>query len=523
MEEITTDFEKWLTPANDAFNLNLVRPTSEAGDPQRIFEEPFHPEFTLDMFPQEEMIIGYSDLELNLDFRANDLKPSLQISYGEKWKGVGELKPMDLNEVLKKFLPPYAFEGVEDDSTGPDATDSSWKPPGKHMKSYALHGRQFEIWSASFSDPVARDIFRRMQIFIPFFVDGGSVQQLDDESEDAWQIHRWTLFLTYEVTPLKKMPGVSPYTLVGFATSYKHWIYPTKEVMEATQTKSFFPDPEKPPVPLQSAIDPQTSEYLEPYDQLSGPSRECISQFAILPPYQKQSHGSHLYDTMFAAFVALPNIYEITVEMPNQAFDDMRDWCDLLYLRKIPEFTALTLPTAIESKELAKDAPIPKDKIIGSEKALTALRHKCKITTRQFQRLVEMQLLSTIPVGNRSVSRLTRKEKSKDENDRRFYFWRLAQKQRLYLHNFDSLMQIEADERIERVAETANIVQADWERLLEGAKRRAEWRAQDGDSASAGLRGPKRRRVVESEEDDEDEDEDADERETVAAKRPKVS
>ncbi|KAF2804047.1 acyl-CoA N-acyltransferase [Mytilinidion resinicola] len=522
MEEITTEFDKWLTPANDAFNLNLVRPTKE-GDPQRIFEEPFHPEFTLEIFPQDETIIGYSDLELNLDFRANDLKPSLRISYGEKWKGVGELKPVDINEALKSFLPPYAFEGAEDNTTGPDAADSSWKPPGKLIKAYSLHGRQFEIWSASFLDPVAREIFRRMLIFIPFFIDGGRRQQLDDQDEDAWQIHRWTLFLTYEVTPLKKMPGVSPYTIVGFATSYKHWIYPTKEVMEATNTKFFFPTPDKPPVPLQSAINPETSEYIESYDPLSAPARECISQFAILPPFQKQSHGSQLYDTMFASFIALPNIYEITVELPNQAFDDMRDWCDLLYLRKLPEFAALALPTTIDSKELAKDAPIPTEKIIGSEAARTALRHKCKIAPRQFRRLVEMQLLSTIPAGNRSVSRLTRKEKSKDENDRRFYFWRLAQKERLYLHNIDSLMQIEADERIERIAETANSVQADWERLLEGAERRAQWEAaaaQDGGSANGGSRG-KRRRVVESEEDEEDEE--AGERETVAAKRPKVS
>jgi histone acetyltransferase 1 len=528
-----------IIPANDAFSLNLVRPDGKADNRQRVFEEPFHPEFTYDIFGEEEQVFGYTDLELDLDFRANDLKPSLRISYGEKWKPVGETKAMDLNAMLREALPECmsillsfdlgvsqegndrltfadAFEGAPDYTLGPDATDSSWKPPGKLLHSYTLHGREFEIWSASLADPVAKEIFRRMQIFVSFYIEGGTRQKLDDA---AWTMERWTLFLTYEITPLKEACGVSPYTIVGFATSYRLWIFPTAEIMKATSkasngNASYIP----PPV----AIDIETSEYLEPYDPLSAQSRERISQFVILPPYQKTSHGSHLYNAMFASFIATPNIYEITVEDPNEAFDDMRDYCDILYLRSLPEFAALSLPSTIPASHLVKDAKIPTDLILGPEEIRTALRHKSKISPRQFKRVLEMQLLSGIPPRHRSTNRITRKEKSADENDRWYYFWRLALKERLFLHNVDSLMQLDADERVEKVEETAKGVQADYERLLEGVEKRVKWAAQEAFASTPSSNAKwKRRRVIESEEDDDDDE--AGERETVASKRPKIS
>ncbi len=38
---------------------------------------------------------------------------------------------------------------------------------------------------------------------------------------------------------------------------------------------------------------------------------------------------------------------EITVEDPNEAFDDLRDVVDLKFLRQLPEFNAITLNTKV--------------------------------------------------------------------------------------------------------------------------------------------------------------------------------
>lgn len=74
-----------------------------------VFDEPFNPAFTYPIFGEAEKIFGYKDLELNLRFRAHDLKPSFELHHGEKFKPIGDIKPVDLNEALKDFLSPGVF------------------------------------------------------------------------------------------------------------------------------------------------------------------------------------------------------------------------------------------------------------------------------------------------------------------------------------------------------------------------------------------------------------------------------
>ncbi|OCK83558.1 acyl-CoA N-acyltransferase [Lepidopterella palustris CBS 459.81] len=529
------ELEKWIATSNGAFNINLVRPSTKPYDSQRILEEPFHPDFTYAIFGEDEAIFGYSDLELNLDFRANDLKPSLDIRYSEKWKPIGETKAMDVKEMLKGFLPDYTLDASlkPTEIPGPDATSNSWKPPGKLLQSYSLHGKKFEIWSASLSDPTAKEMFRRIQILVPFYIEGGTCQNLDDQ---AWTMERWTLFLLYEVTPLRNTASISPYSIVGFATSYRLWVFPTFEILSATHSiPTSATNDSTAYIPPALPTDPTTHKYSTSYNPLDAQSRERISQFIILPPYRGQSHGHHLYSVMFSTFISTPNIYEITVEDPNEAFDDMRDYADILYLRTLPSFAALALPTTLPPATLAKTAEIPVDLIFGSDATLTALRHESKISPRQFSRMLELHLLSTIPARHRVTARITRKEKSADPNDRKFYFWRLALKERLYRHNLDQLAQMEPSERIERVEAVAKAVEDEYARLLVGVEKRGRWAASvtlGNGSASDGVggsaaRGKRKKRVVDEDEDDEDDGEEEEEgereREIVAAKRPKVS
>lgn len=200
--------------------------------------------------------------------------------------------------------------------------------------------------------------------------------------------------------------------------------------------------------------------------------RSRISQFLILPPYQSSGHGSHLYNTVFSYFLAQPNTMEIPVEDPNESFDDLRDTSDLIRLRENhPEFTSLSINTSATLPP-KKSQKLPTSSILPA-KILDSIRKSSKIAERQFARLVEMQLLSRIPPRNRQISRLTRKDKASDENDRAYYFWRLLVKQRLYKHNKASLIQLDLEERIEKLEETLMGVERDYLRLLENADRKA--------------------------------------------------
>ena len=259
---------------------------------------------------------------------------------------------------------------------------------------------------------------------------------------------------SYRVSSTKES---CPYNIVGFSTSYRLWVFPSEErlqdELESSEGMTEITDLDG---------DTKKENLKNPLDNYS---RERISQFLILPPYQGQSHGRRLYDSMMDNFLHDPNLFEISVEDPSEAFDDLRDLCDLQRLRIIPAFSDLTIADTISQEHLKSDAPIPAEMIVSSQVA-NNLRRQTKIFPRQFARLLEMHLLDKIPPLHRNTARITRKAASADSNDRRYYFWRLLVKERLYKHNYDALAQMDHSERIEKLEETIASVQEGYERLL---------------------------------------------------------
>lgn len=374
------------------------------------------------------------------------------------------------------------------------------------------------------ADPVALQLWKRIQILVLFYVDGASPLELDED----WTYERWTLHLLYEVTPLKDA-AISPYTLAGFATSHRYWILPTFEVMRATKQLPSPPSSsngdsnERFPPRVELAEPGEPRIFKEQVNVLDLPSRERISQYLILPHFQGLGLGTTLYETLFSHYVKATNIYEIPVEDPNEDFDRMRDYSDILYLRKIPAFSNLALASSLSPEKLRKKIPIPREEILGHGTDLTALRHKAKIVPRQFDRMVELHLLSTIPPAHRSRARITRKDKASNENDRKYYFWRLALKSRIYRQNADVLDQLndEPEELRSRLEDAVDSQQAEYEERLEALEKRQRAASRGQVSADKGKsvvsKGTKRSRVVV-----EDEDEDSEGVGSVSSKKARA-
>ena len=218
-----------------------------------------------------------------------------------------------------------------------------------------------------------------------------------------------------------------------------------------------------------------------------------------------------MYETIFGDLVKKDFIYEIAVEDPSEAFDAMRDFSDIVYLRNLPAFQSLSLPSNLPPEKLKKSAPIPRDEILGNGVDLKELRHEAKIVPRQFNRMVELHLLSTLPSSNHNKARITRKDKSSGENDRKYYFWRLALKARIYSQNADVLDQLEdPTERVEKLEAAVDNQQEEYEERLEGIRRRAKWSTStvESNGGASGSRASRKRKVVEEDEEDEWEDED---------------
>jgi histone acetyltransferase 1 len=205
---------------------------------------------------------------------------------------------------------------------------------------------------------------------------------------------------------------------------------------------------------------------------------------------------------MVSTFLSDPYCHEITVEDPNEAFDDLRDYCDYARLMADGSLDKIAINTNVDPKATLnrRGARVPTSKLIKDKAALQAIRWKHKLAPRQFDRLVELHTLSLIPAHSRQggLARLTRRANSADEGDRALYYWRLLAKQRVWKKNKDVLKQLDGTERIEKLEETVSSMAEDYERLLRAIVARAEGAEYTSERPDRG-----KRKIVEDDSDEE--------------------
>ncbi|KAI4214738.1 MAG: hypothetical protein LQ351_002814 [Letrouitia transgressa] len=483
-----TDLEEWSTNANQALTISFV----QSGQTSVQTLSTFHPRFTYPIFGEEERIFGYQGLQINLRFAAHDLLPNIQISYDKRFKPVGDTKATDLLEKLKEWTPQISFQKATafDSSIQNDSSAPKFQPPGELVQSYTSQGRQFEIWRGELAEIAVQRLIERIQILISLFIEGGTPLPLDDQD---WSLARWTVFFVYEKLSDLPSPNASPYSLVGYSTSYRFIIYHTlPPAQESAQDKAVTHDFEL--------------STLKPVSPASLPARARISQFLILPSHQGHSHGTHLFNAMTSTFLNSPSCVEITVEDPNEAFDDLRDYCDYSRLLANGTLSQISLNNRIPSNLTSKriGVKVPTSQLLDKP-LLETLCKKNKLAPRQFDRLVEMHLLSKLPLHTRQsgTARITQRGRSTNENDRAWYYWRLLVKQRIYKKNRDVLAQLDRIERIEKVEEQVGELAGDYERLLRAIERRKSGDGNPvGDNNNERKERGKRKVVLEDEEED---------------------
>ncbi|TFK27427.1 histone acetyltransferase type B catalytic subunit [Coprinopsis marcescibilis] len=422
----------WAVDSNEAVTLSLVRSTEDkkslSGDENY---EQFHPTFTYPIYGEDEKIYGYKDLVIDLRFASGSLAQYLSVKYLEK---LPASTVDDVEKILKEFIPEdyYTDEAeflkrVEDDAT-------SYKPSGQLVHSYlrpspSSKGKgkistqlldassedtiEYEVYRTTWETPGFRELHRRMQLFILLYIEGGSYI---NEEEDIWEF-----MVLYEKRKRKDTPDVATYHFMGYTSLYPFYCYPEKV-------------------------------------------RLRLSQFVILSPYQRGGHGSELYRAVYNYVLSQPNIAELTVEDPAEAFEDLRDKNDLIMLLSHEQFM----------QEAFGDAPsygggrvggVGKGKRSGAGTASTQRgkmgppvdkpwaekwRKDLKIAGRQFQRLVEMLILYKMDIADPKAMRA----------------YRIQVKERLYRFNFEILAQLDKEERHEKLEETFQRVKEDYDRIL---------------------------------------------------------
>jgi histone acetyltransferase 1 len=390
------------------------------------------------------------------------------------------------------------------DAAVADASYATWTPPGELWKTIQSGDHTYEVWKGSLADMAVQQMLKRIQILVPFFIEGGTFIELQDPE---WSLERWTVFFLYEKKTVDLQPESSPYCFMGYSTVYRYFYF-----------QPLMPDTR--PSKKQRISHPANLDFELPFQETykfsSLPARSRISQFIILPPFQGGGNGSRFYNAIFDFYLAEPQTIEITVEDPNEAFDDLRDLNDLTRLRMLPEFLSIRInPDAAPRPK----GPVPRD--IVNIDLLETIRSKTKIAPRQFYRVVEMHLLSMIPKSVRQCLLLEQeRKKGKDPvsiaKEHEYHLWTLWVKKRLYKHNKDMLMQLDRVERIEKMEQVVSGVEGDYARLLGilDDRTKAKETVETGASSNGNANGKRR---------NPDDDADEEEADEPAAKKAKLA
>ncbi|KAF8626361.1 hypothetical protein AX15_005012 [Amanita polypyramis BW_CC] len=420
----------WTADANDALHLSLV--SAPLGDDITTI---FHPNFTYPIYGEDEKIYGYQDLTIDLRFASGSLVQYLNLSYSKK---LASSTIDDVEGTLARFIPSGYYKDeatflqqVEDDAQKfrpygnliYSYTRTVSRAPGNSKGKATSVGQieqedenllEFEAYHATWSTPGFKEYHRRLQLFVLLYIEGGSY--INDE-EDSWE------FMVLYEKRRRKGSAMMTYHFVGYSSLYNFYHFPEKVRMR-------------------------------------------LSQFIILPPYQRQAHGSELYKTIYQYVCSQPHIAELTVEDPAEAFEDLRDKNDLKMLFSCRQFMqegfgehiishgggrvgkARRITRGDSGSRAAGKLGPPADKVWVEK-----WRRELKIAGRQFQRLVEMLMLSHLdPLDIRGLKG-----------------YRLQVKERLYRFNYEILAQLDKQERLDKLEETFQNVREDYQRILKMA------------------------------------------------------
>ncbi|KAI8832733.1 acyl-CoA N-acyltransferase [Chytridium lagenaria] len=285
-----------------------------------------------DLRKQEWISDSNETIELKLGskihFTSGSLLPYIHFTFTDKVTGA-----MDVMTPLLSQMPKHYTDNEEVFLEWCRRDEVGFKPMGEKVFEYRREEGEsrYVVYKCKFSTPGFKEYHRRLQTFLLWFIEGSS---FIDETDTNWECT-----LVFEQRDVVG-EGRQTYHIVGYATAYRFFHFPEKERMR-------------------------------------------ISQFLVLPPYQRKGHGAELYKYLHREYLGRDKVVDFGVEDPSDDFMDLRDLCDFKYYKEHQYFLGMA-------------PPIPVD-------VIESVRRKTKLSKKQSERICEMVLLSQIEMRNREV------------------------------------------------------------------------------------------------------------------------
>mmetsp|Transcript_11716 Transcript_11716/g.23123 ORF Transcript_11716/g.23123 Transcript_11716/m.23123 type:complete len:503 (+) Transcript_11716:35-1543(+) len=313
---------------NDVTTIKMLSASNKEG-----LEDSFSPTYTHQVFRvkpsedaeavHEELIIGYENPRVEIVYAGNTLKAHVDF----KHDGTVDVKLLrnerlartNVLDAIHTHVPSdYAARRCEVEA---DAARTDFSPLGELVESVpgSKEGETLELLHFTADTPEATTFVNRLQTLVLWTIETGSGIKVPDP---AWNIY--TLYSRTEAA------GHPVYSLVGFITAYRYWVYD------------------------------RTSKSVEK-------SRLRVSQAVVLPPFQRKGHGARMLKAVYKAAQADPKVLDVSVEDPSPDFQALRDVTDLGVIRDGGDLAALT----------------------GDTPPLAELGGRYKLTPTQMKRLAE--------------------------------------------------------------------------------------------------------------------------------------
>lgn len=284
--------DSFVTRANDAIFMKLIRNVHDLEDDEKCF----HPEFTHQIFGENENIFGYTDLKIKMFYSSSKLERFIGIEYSEKvdTKASKGVEGDDILSLIKEKIPGEFTSNIDEFSKRLES-EFEFKPMGEKLNEFTVDHegveRTFEVYRCTVTDPGFMKYHGKMQTWLLWFIDGASYIDIDDD--------RWEFFILFQKSGSTSnnngnsnsnghrngSSSLSSHQFVGYTSVYRYYAY---------------------------------------FDKI----RPRISQVLILPPFQRQGLGAKLLETIYSHYQGQGDVLDITVEDPSDNFVGLRDYVD---------------------------------------------------------------------------------------------------------------------------------------------------------------------------------------------------
>nr|XP_006636572.2 PREDICTED: histone acetyltransferase type B catalytic subunit [Lepisosteus oculatus] len=288
---------------NQAICLKLARFPEDLEDEGTTF----HPEYSHQLYGDDEVAFGYKGLQIQLYYTAGNLNTLFKIKYTAKVTEKFDcVEPDDVEGKIREVIP-AGFCSNTDDFLALLEKEANFKPFGTLLHTYNVHNEEageditYQIYKADMSCPGFREYHERLQTFLMWFIETASFIDVDDE--------RWDYFLIFEKY---NKDGETLFATVGYMTVYNYYVYPDK-------------------------------------------TRPRVSQMLILPSFQGEGHGAQLLEAVHRFYCTIPEVLDITAEDPSESYIRLRDFVLLKLCQALPSFSTEHLAQGF-SQEMATEA-----------------------------------------------------------------------------------------------------------------------------------------------------------------------